>query len=479
MSYISFSFFILLTILAVVYFVMPQKFRYIVLLFFSGIFIYFAGGLHSVVFIYATTVFVYLSAIGLYKSSKPVLRKLLLAGSIIVIVGILWGIKYVAHASFMPEIVRSIAVPIGISFYTLQMIAYLVDVYRGQIQAERSFLKYVLYVTWFPHILQGPIARYDKLSKTLYEGAGFDYDRVCKGLQLMIWGIAQKLIIADRAAIVVGEVFRNYGRYGGVQVLYAAVLYAIELYADFCGCVNISIGVSEIFGIRLDSNFIQPYMAVSVKDFWRRWHVSLSIWLRDYVYIPLGGNRKGTFRKYVNLMVTFVISGIWHGVGNRFIVWGGLHGAYQIVGSITQPYRNKLVAKLHINEDNKLLHAFRVVMTFIWVDIAWVFFRADSISHACRLLLAIVNKWNIWALFDEELYALGIDRRETWLLFIFIVIMFYVDHLHEKKVAIREKVAGFSIVARFSIYLALLLAVFVFGKYGFGFNANDFIYMSF
>ncbi len=479
MTYNSFSFFVLLVFLMILYFSVPKKARYVVLLFFSQVFIWFAGGKSSVVFICGTAVFTYVLGRLIVREKSLGIQKTLLAIGVLGVLGVLFVFKYKTYFSFLPSRVLSVSIPIGISFYSLQVISYLIDIYRKEIDAERNILKYMLYVTWFPHILQGPIARFGQLSQTLFEGIGFSYDRFCKGLQLVIWGLAQKMIIADRAAIVVNEVFANGSRYGSVQVIYAAILYGIELYADFGGCVNISIGVSRIFGVQLADNFRQPYFATSVQDFWRRWHISLSSWLKDYVYIPLGGNRKGTVKKYVNLMITFLISGMWHGVGNHFIVWGGLHGFYQVLGSIVRPYKKRLQRLCHVREDSRLLHAFQVIITFILVDVAWVFFRAESISQACGLLQIAATKWNLWSLWNDDLYLLGIDRKETWLMIIFIVIMFVVDYWHEKKIAIRDTIAGYSIVVRWTIYLAILMAVILFGKYGYGFNAADFIYMNF
>lgn len=479
MTYISFHFFIFLIVLATLYFCTPQKYRYLTLLVFSGIFVYLAGGLYTICFLYGTTVFSYVLAVSMERLDNKGTKRAVHIGGLLLIVGILLFVKYQSMMPFLPRVFTTIGVPIGISFYTLQIYGYLSDVYHNKIKAERSFLKYVLYVTWFPHILQGPIARYDQLSKSLFSGASFDYDRVCKGLQLMIWGLAQKLIIADRAMLIVREVFDNYGRYGGVQVVYAAVLYGIGLYGDFSGCVNISIGVSQVFGITLAKNFQQPYLATDIKDFWRRWHISLSTWLKDYVYIPLGGNRKGRLRKYLNLMITFGISGLWHGVGNRFLVWGCLHGLYQIVGECTKNFREKLVEIFHIKKDSPLLHVSKVVLTFVWVDIAWVFFRADSIKHALTLLKIAATEWNLWALVNEDLYALGVDRRETWIMWIFIIILFVTDYLHEKQIKIRQRIGEFSIFSRFCIYLGILMAVILFGKYGYGYEAADFVYMNF
>lgn len=479
MTYTSFSFFVFLILTAIVYFCMKTKYRYIVLMLFSGIFIWFAGGINAVAFIYGTTIFTYLIAMLMERTDNERFRRIIYSCGILIILGILIGMKYKGIFTSLPQRIATIAVPIGISFYTLQMYSYLNDIYHKRIDAESNFLKYVLYITWFPHILQGPIARYDQLSKTLFDGAPYDYDRVCKGLQLMIWGLSQKLIIADRALLVVREVFDNYGKYGSVQIIYAAVLYGIELYADFSGCVNISIGVSQIFGIELSPNFKQPYFATGIKDFWNRWHISLSRWLRDYIYIPLGGNRRGKIRKYFNLMLTFLISGFWHGVGNRFLVWGMLHGGYQIAGELSEPVRGKIVQKMRIRQDNKVLYVFRVIVTFLFVDTAWVFFRAGSIKHAVSMLWIAASRWNIWSFFNDDLYALGLDRRDTWIMLFFILIMLWTDYLHERNIRIRETIAGYSILARWTIYLGILMAVILFGKYGYGFEATDFIYMNF
>jgi len=489
MTYTSFYFMCFLALLGIVYFIMPQKYRYLALLVFSGAFIYIAGGKSSVFFIYLTSLAAYLTGrLTEKKKSKiwSVLCVLFVLAILIVLKyrNYLLGFTGIVLKPYQIDRIRqtrffSISVPIGISFYSLSIIAYLVDVYKGKIEAEKNILKFVLYVTWFPHILQGPIARFDRLSKTLFEGAKFDYERVCFGLQLMFWGVLQKLVIADRASLVVNEVFTNYGKYGSIEVIYAAVLYGLELYADFAGCVNISIGVSEIFGIKLDQNFMQPYFATSVQDFWRRWHITLSNFLKDYVYIPLGGNRKGSIRKYINLLLTFLVSGFWHGVGNHFIFWGLLHGVYQVTGNLTQKPRRTLCSKLHIKEDTTWLHVLKVIITFIFVDTAWVFFRADSISHGLRLLRIAVTEWNPWVLFQEGLFRLGIDRKETYLLFFFLVLMFVFDYLHEKGISLRKKIASYSIVVRWAIYLLLLVSIILFGKYGYGFNAVDFIYMQF
>lgn len=475
MTYTSFYFMCFVALLGIIYFLTPQKYRYLVLLVFSGAFIYIAGGKSSVFFIYLTGLLAYVAAQLISKK-----KKIFLYITILFVLGCLGLLKYRSYLfPFGNSRLFSISVPIGISFYSMSVIAYLVDVYKHKIEPEKNLFKFLLYVTWFPHILQGPIARFDRLSESLFSGAKFDYTRVCHGLQLMFWGVAQKLIIADRAFLVVNEVFTNYGKYGSTEIIYAAVLYALELYADFAGCVNISIGVSEIFGIQLDQNFAQPYFAITVQDFWRRWHMTLSSFLRDYVYIPLGGKKKGIIRKYLNLMITFLVSGIWHGVGNHFIFWGIMHGVYQVAGNLTKGVREKCETKLHINAQTTWYRVLRIIGTFIWVDIAWIFFRADSISHGFRLLKNLFTRWNPWSLFNEGLFRVGLDRKETYLLLFFLILMFVFDYLHEKGIRIRKTIDSYALLVRWGIYMALLVSIILFGKYGYGFNAVDFIYMQF
>lgn len=262
--------------------------------------------------------------------------------------GLLFLLKFASSGSFFVTRLHlgrlAFLLPMGISFYTLQIIAYVVDVYRGKYPAEKNFLQYMLFVMYFPQILQGPIARFDQLKKQLCSGHTFSYATFVGGFELMIWGYFQKLVIADRAAVIVDRLFGEYRSYTGVYMLLAGVLYSIQLYTDFNGCVCIARGASEMLGITLAENFDHPYFATSIQDFWHRWHMSLSSWLRDYVYIPLGGNRKGKLRKYVNILLTFLVSGLWHGMGLTYLVWGFLHGLYQIMGSLLMPVRDRLVS---------------------------------------------------------------------------------------------------------------------------------------
>jgi len=253
--------------------------------------------------------------------------------------------------------------------------------------------KFTLFMAFFPQILQGPIPRFGQLAPQLYAPHRFRYETFCSGMQLMLWGYIQKMVIADRAAVLVDYVYGNAEQFYGITLLTASLFYSLQIYADFSGCVDIERGTAEMFGIDLAKNFERPYFATSIQDFWRRWHISLSSWLRDYVYIPLGGNRKGLARKYVNILIVFFVSGLWHGVGLHFLFWGLLHGAYQVAGALWQRIRTAFAARrkkpAQVLSPARLCvrRAWKIFFTFNLVNLAWIFFRVPSLRqgvHHCR-----------------------------------------------------------------------------------------------
>lgn len=372
----------------------------------------------------------------------------------------------------------SLIVPMGISFYTLQVIAYCIDTYRGKIEGQQNFFKYLLFVSFFPQILQGPIPRYEALGEQLYEGHSFDYRDVKFGFQLILWGMFLKMVIADRAAIFVNAVFSEYHLYEGTILAVAAVLYSIQLYTDFLGCVCIAMGAAQTFGVKLQSNFERPYLAVSVKDFWRRWHISLSRWLRDYVYIPLGGNRKGKLRKYGNLLMTFLISGIWHGAGLQYLFWGFLQGFYQIMGEIFEPVRKRLRQLLKIREEGNAYLLWRRLWTFLLITASWVIFRAADLRSGLSILKRILTDWTPWVFFDGSLYELGISVKSffAWLLCVFLLIV--LEHRQEEG-CLREWLEGQHLIVRWGIYLGGIALIAVLGVYGPGYRATQFLYGQF
>ena len=298
----------------------------------------------------------YLSGLCLSYLKKNPLRKLVVALSFISNLGILVFYKYfdfiLENINLILEKLNvqlvsnpfDIILPVGISFYTFQALSYTVDVYRKEIEAEKNPLKYALFVSFFPQLVAGPIERSKNLLnqiKHMDKMKLWNYDRVANGVIMMVWGMFQKMVIADRVSIFVDAVYDNLHAVGTMETVFAAVGFSIQIFCDFAAYSTIAIGAAKVMGFELMENFDTPYFATSIKDFWRRWHISLSTWFRDYLYIPMGGNRKGKFRKYFNLMVTFFVSGLWHGASWNYVVWGGLHGFYQVIGEVTEPVRKK------------------------------------------------------------------------------------------------------------------------------------------
>lgn len=476
MDFLSLTFAIFLIITAGVYYIVPKKARWGVLLLASLLFYVWSVPYLIVYLLFsAATTYFY----GRYVQAHKKHGRGLLFAVIGVNLFILLGLKFypLCQARFdFPA--WKLLMPMGISFYTLQVIAYCIDVWRGKTEAQESFLKYLLFVSFFPQILQGPIPRYEQLKDQLYEGHTFDYRTVKFGFQLILWGLFLKMVIADRSAIFVNAVFSEYHLYEGTMLAVAAVLYSIQLYTDFLGCVCVAMGAAEVFGIHLQTNFERPYRAVSVKDFWRRWHISLSSWLRDYVYIPLGGNRKGTIRKYANLIITFLVSGIWHGAGMQYLFWGLLHGGYQVAGEITAPVRKAVRELFRFREDSYVYRLWQRGCTFVLVTAAWVIFRADGLRAGLSILKRIVTDVTPWVFFDGTIFSCGIGAAQFAALLLCIVLLMKVEALQEKN-RIREMLERQHVIVRWGIYLGGIALVLILGVYGPGYDAAQFIYGQF
>jgi len=344
MLFNSYNFLIFFPIVTLIYFLIPHKIRYIWLLITSYYFYMCWNAKYALILLFSTLV-TYISGLLISKANNikdkdeaTEWKKTYVAISFIINLSILFWFKYL---DFVVENINSvlscfniqilnnqsfdIVLPVGISFYIFQALSYTMDVYRGEIVAEKNFLKYALFVSFFPQLVAGPIERSKNLLKQIHERHYFDAQRVKDGLLLMIWGGFQKIVVADRVAIVVDTIFNNFPTYGGMYIVVGAVLFAVQIYCDFSGYSIIAIGSAKVMGFELMENFNAPYFSTSVSEFWRRWHISLSSWFRDYLYIPLGGNRKGKLRKYINLMIVFIVSGLWHGAEWSFIIWGALN----------------------------------------------------------------------------------------------------------------------------------------------------------
>ncbi len=482
MSIISLSFLVFTAGIFLGYFLLPKKLRPVFLLM-GSLFFYSCFGLKAFVYLGATILCSFIPALLMEKAS-PKKKKFLLTLSIVINLGLLILVKYL---NFSLGIIYGILgkesptlqilVPLGIAFYTMQAISYCVDVYREKYAAEKNFFSYLLYMCYFPIILQGPISRYDQLGPQLREPQKVDFAQFKAGLSLMLYGFFKKMVLADRAAIVVDQVFGDYASYGGLQILIAALLYAIQIYADFSGCVDICRGLSQSLGIELAENFKHPYLATCVQDFWRRWHCSLSSWFRDYLYIPLGGSRKGTGRKYLNLFLVFLASGLWHGVGFQFIVWGMLHALYQIIGGLTKKPRYSLYERLGVRTECFSFRLLQQLFTFGLVSFAWVFFRAPSTEAAVSMLLSI-RRVDLNVLSTGGLTALGLTMVEWLILGLSVAVLFTVSVLQQKG-SVRRSIERQMTWFRYAIYILAILTIAILGVYGPGFDASQFIYMQF
>jgi len=496
MLFNSLSFLIFFPIVLFIYFVIPQKIRYIWLLI-TSYFFYMGWNAKYALLLLLSTVVTYGAGLLLYKcKDKPVHKKCIVAAGLLVNFGILFLFKYL---DFVVDTIQSVGakigitiagpsfsllLPVGISFYIFQAVGYMVDIYREKLEPEKNLLKYALFVSYFPQLVAGPIERSTRLLpqlKNLDKIKVWNLDGIRSGALVMLYGYLLKMVIADRAALLVDTVFHAnyYSQYVGFTALVGAVLFSVQIYCDFAGYTYIAIGASKILGVELMNNFNTPYLATSIKDFWDRWHISLTSWFRDYLYFPLGGSRKGKLRKYVNIMIVFSVSGLWHGAAWHYVVWGMLHGALRVAEEITEKLRTKVTQVLQINTAVLSYKAFRVCVTFFLVTIAWVFFRAESIGQALDLIKNMLTVWNPWVLFDNSLLGLGLDGKDWNVLLFALLVIFVTECFQYKKVSLSGKFAEQNLLFQWGFFLAGILFIMVFGIYGPAYNAAQFIYFQF
>ncbi len=481
MSITSISFLLFLIILFIGYYSLPKKWSpYILLL--GNVYFYTHFDLKHSLFLLGSIITTFFAGLLIEKTEKKNTKKWILGSTLVLNIGVLFFVKFAPYILRVgekyfntPKIDLEVIVAVGISFYTLQLCGYCIDVYRNKYPAERNIFKYSLFGSFFPLMLQGPISRYNQLAPTLFAGCDRKniYENLTGGAQIMLWGFFKKLVIADRAAILVNAVFDNYENYSGITVLAATLCYTLQIYADFTGCVDICRGAAKIFGVDVMENFRQPYFSTSIQDFWKRWHIALSSWFRDYIYFPLGGNRKGTFRKYINLIIVFFASGLWHGVGLHFMAWGMLQAVYQISGALLLPLKKKICSVLHINRESEAFKWVQRIITLGLVNFSWTLFRVAKTDVAFKMTASIFKSSGIAPLIA------CIDLADLTVLFIATAVLIFVEYYREKDISVRVKVSECVIPVRWTVYLLLYLAVLIFGIYGPGYSASSFIYMNF
>lgn len=548
MSFLSMNFLLFLSVAVLGYYVIPGRLQWVWLLIFSYIF-YLAAGPKAVIFILTTTATTFLGGLWMERMDRklaaslgrvqsladaslgrvqslpdasppgsgiPALspdkkkalkartrrhKKYIVSLVLIINFGILAVLKY---RNFAVDNLNSLLgtdfasagllLPLGISFYTFQSMGYLIDVYRGKYAPDHSLLRFALFVSFFPQILQGPIGRYDRLSDQLFAGRKFDLQRVERGLQLMLWGYFKKIVIADRAAVVVNQVFGNYESYTGVTVILAVLFYSIQLYGDFSGGMDVVMGASECFGISLDANFKRPYFARSISDFWHRWHITLGTWMKDYVFYPFSLSKpmnrfgkycKKHFGKHVsrvlpvciaNLLVFFLV-GVWHGPAWKFIVYGLYNGIIIAASNLFAPIYQKAAVRLHLPVNSRGWIAVQILRTFLLVNISWYFDMAESLGAALVMMRNTFRNFTLSVLTDGSLLGLGLDKKDYLVLALSCGVLFTVSLLQENHIRIRESLAGKQLAIRWCAYLLLLFSIPLLGQINL--TGGGFIYAQF
>ncbi len=487
MLFNSIHFLFFFAIVTVMYFSLPYRFRWILLLAASYIFYMF---LHPeyLALIASLTLINYYAGLQMGKTKIKSKRKRFLILAALANLGFLFLFKYYNFFSHSMKVVFGslhlsyefpalhFILPIGISFYTFKSLSYAIDVYRGDQPPERHLGYYALYVAFFPQLLAGPIERATRFLPQLIEKFDFDYPRVTRGLTLMLWGLFQKMVIADNLAPLVDAVYNNPAHHQGISLLLATVFFAFQIYCDFSGYSDMAIGAAQVLGIKTMDNFNRPYFSKSIPEFWRRWHISLSTWFRDYLYIPMGGNRVAVPRWYFNLFIVMLICGLWHGASWTFMVWGGLHGLYLVSSVLTQKIRNQVCQILWLKNLPKLHHGLKIILTFSFVCFAWIFFRANTISDAFYIISKIFTGWES-LLTHGGLNSLpfGGPLKFELLVSLIAIGLLLVVHLKERQGSIIDWFSEKSVWVRWSVYYSMVLAILLLGDFG----SKEFIYFQF
>lgn len=493
MLFNSYQFIVFLPIVVLGFYICPPKLRRVLLLGASYFFYMCWEPIYALLILFITIVSYFVGLALDRKTATPEIRKIILAAGCIIAILLLGYFKYYNFlvgnvnrlAKFLGIPIKIAAsrvlLPVGVSFYTFQAIGYCVDVYRGTTECEKNPITFALFISFFPQLVAGPIERSSNLLRQLRntQSTHAELNNFAYGFIMVLYGLFLKMVLADRLAIVADNVFDNYFLYDSIELIIASIAFSFQIYCDFSSYSIIATGAARMLGITLIDNFRCPYFSRSIREFWQRWHISLSSWLRDYVYIPLGGNRRGEKTKNRNLLITFLVSGIWHGASWTYIIWGVLHGAIQIA----QDGLGKIRRKLGIPEsadDRFSANLAKQIGTFVIVDVLWIFFRAPSMKSAVIILTRIFTRFNPWVLSNGSLYNLGLSRPECLICLLGFAVLFCVDLVQYRTgkqlpdVLLKEQTWF-----RWCVVFFLLFAILIWGKYGSNFDAKQFIYFQF
>jgi alginate O-acetyltransferase complex protein AlgI len=484
MLFNSFQFLVFFIIVTSLYFTIPYKYRWLLLLL-SSCYFYMAFVPIYILILGFTIVIDYFAGIYI-ENAEGKRRKLFLIFSLIANIGVLAIFKYYnfinQNFSFLlqgfaltnPIPYLSILLPIGLSFHTFQAMSYTIEVYRGNQKAEQHFGIYSLYVMFYPQLVAGPIERPQNLIHQFREKYDFDYDRVTSGLRLMAWGLFKKVVIADRLAILVDTVYNNPHQYNSLSLIIATVFFAFQIFCDFSGYSDMAIGAARIMGFKLMTNFNKPYLSKSIHEFWKRWHISLSSWFKDYLYITLGGNRVTIPRWYLNLFIVFLVSGLWHGANWTFVIWGALHGFYLVFALITKNLREKLKKKSHLDR----IPFISILTTFVLVDFAWIFFRADGVNSAFYIIKSIFtgipDVYHKLISHKSVFEFLGLGKKDL-VLSVLLILFLEAVHFIQTKKSLSGIFANQPVYIRWAAYYGVILGILFLGV----FENRQFIYFQF
>jgi D-alanyl-lipoteichoic acid acyltransferase DltB (MBOAT superfamily) len=463
MLFNSLEFFVFFPVVVLLYFVMPRKIKNLWLLASSYAFYMYWSPKFILLIVFDTLVSFFCGL--LIPKSGEVGKKVVLT------VGIALELSTLLWFKFGPLL------PVGISFFTFQTLSYMIDVYRGDTKSTKNIAQYALFVAFFPQLLAGPIGKSKELLAQFQVTYAFEYQRVKEGLLTMVWGFFQKLVIADRIKIYVDAVYADIPKYSGWYLILATVLFSFQLYCDFAGYSTIAVGAAKVIGVRLTENFDAPFFSMSVAELWRRWHISLSTWFRDYLYFPLGGSRKGKLRKYANLMVVYLVSGLWHGADLSFVLWGAWNGVFRIFGEVTAPIRAKLRGLVHLSEEGIVRKVGAMLMTFLLFTFTMVYFRADNLAHVGAVFAGMVDLSDFSAVTSGAILQAGLNGAQFVVLALALGALFVADLCRYRKHSVIAWVQKRPMALRWAWYLAAVFAVILFGIYGDG--SSGFIYFAF
>ena len=526
----SINFIVFVAIVCILYFMIPKRFKWIVLLIASYIYYWLCSKI-LIIYMLITTISIYVLTLRLgdidsenkelckkeqskeikkqLKHKAKIRKKWLVFIAIVINFGILISLKYCnfifGNLNYIFNLIkipiqvpfRQIILPLGISYYTLQSISYVVDVYRGKYLPDKNFGKIALFVSFFPQMVEGPIGRYDELADQLYEPHKFDYENVKFGIQLMLWGYFKKMVVADRAALYVNEVFGHYLNYTGIPLFFAAMLYTLQIYAEFSGCIDIVRGTAQILGINMAENFKRPFFSKSVQEFWRRWHITLGTWFKEYIFYPISFSSlivkisnvaKNIFKtSYITKLIPAIFAlffvwlgnGIWHGASYKYIFYGLYYYIIMVIGMVFKPLGGKILKILKLDEKAFSYKLWQVIRTTILVIFGMLIFRANSLRIAWDIFKNIFTITNIDLLFNGKIFNIGFTYSDFYILIICFIIMLVVSILKEKGYNIRKKISEQNLPFRWILYYSIIFAIIIFGIYGHGYVASDFIYGQF